>query len=403
MPGVLEGIKVIGLTTWAAAPSACAMMADWGASVIKVEHTEGGDPQRGMKTEVIGLPPCRVNPVWEYTSRNQQGVALNLTREPARGVAYKLVKGADVFISNLQEPSLERLGMQYETLSKVNPKLVYAQFSGYGDKGPDRLKPGYDHSAFWASSGIMATLGDPDQAPPMQRPAMGDHAAAIALVAGIAGALFARERTGEGQRIDTSLMALGLWLNCAQVGASLISGQDVQRTARNNVRNPLRNVYRCRDGRWVYFAMPKSDSYWPGLCRALGIEHLQHDSRFDNELKRAENRQELIPVLDEIIGGKDLGEWKKVFDDCGLVWAPVNTVKEAANHPQALANEFIREIKHPVTGTLKVVASPVNFSKAPLSLRLPAPRLGEHTEEVLLSLGYKAEEIAKLRHEGAIL
>ncbi|MFH1088170.1 MAG: CoA transferase [Chloroflexota bacterium] len=403
MPGVLEGIKVIGLATWVATPSACAMMADWGASVIKLEHTDGGDPQRAMKTEPIGLPPCQVNPVWEYTSRNQKSVALNLTREEAREVAHKLAAHADVFVSNLQEPSLERLHMQYETLSKINPQLIYAQFSGYGDKGPDRLKPGFDHSAFWASSGIMATLGDPDQAPPMQRPAMGDHVAAIALVAGIAGALFARERTGVGQRIDTSLMALGLWVNCAQVGASLISGQDVQRTSRKNVHNPLRNVYRCRDGRWVFFAMPRPDPYWPGFCRALGIEHLQHDPRFEDDKKRAANGQEMVRVLDEVIGGKDLEEWRKAFDDGGVVWAPVNTVKEAANHPQALANKFIREIKHPVTGTLKVVASPVNFSNAPLSLRLPAPRLGEHTEEVLLGLGYKAGEIARLRDEGAIL
>ena len=402
MPGVLEGIKIAGITTWAAMPSACVIMADWGAEVIKIEHPSGGDPQRAMVPETIGLPPCPVTPLWESDSRNQKSIALDLTQERARQIVYKLVETSDVFVANLQEPSLKKLGMDYDILRQVNPRLIYAHFSGYGRKGPDWAKPGFDHSAFWASSGIMATLGEPDQPPPLQRPAMGDHIAALAIAGGIAAALFARERTGRGQRVDTCLLSLGMWVNAGQIAAYFVSDRDIRKTSRRNAINPLRNIYRCRDDRWVQFAITQPDRFWPSFCRALGIENLEHDSRFSDAEKRAQNCQELISVLDDVIASKDYEQWKKSFDEWELVWAPVNTVKDIATDPQALANEFVREIRHPELGTMKVVASPLTFSEAPCNLRLPAPRLGEHTEEVLHGMGYTADEIARLRQDGVI-
>lgn len=403
MSGPLAGIKVIGLTTWAAMPAACVILGDWGAEVIKIEHPAGGDPSRAWSAEARGLPPCPLNPLWEQDNRNQKGVAIDLSRERGREIAYKLVENSDVFASNLQEPSLKRIAMDYDTLRQVNSRLIYAHLSGFGAKGPDWAKPGFDHTAFWASSGIMASLGEPDQPPPGQRVAIGDHITSLAIAAGIVAALFARERQGLGQRVDTCLMATGLWVNSIQIQASLLSGQEVPRASRASELNPLHNVYRCKDGHWIQLAVLQPDRFWSSFCRALGMEHLEGDLRFDTSERRARNCRELISILDGVIASRDLEEWGRSFDEWGLVWAPVNTVKDAAGDPQTVANRFVVPLEHPALGAMKTVSSPWGFSETPPAVRSPSPTLGQHTEEVLLRIGYTREDITGLKEEGVIL
>ncbi|HEX77392.1 MAG TPA: CoA transferase [Dehalococcoidia bacterium] len=402
MRGPLEGVKVVDLTTWAAAPAACQLLGDWGADVVKIEHPAGGDPARGWSGPGW-LPPCPLFPGWEADNRNKRSIALDLYKEKGRQVAYKLVKGANIFVSNLQEPSLKRAGMDYETLKQINPKIIYAHLTGYGTKGPSREKPGYDYSAFWASSGIMSTIGEPEAPPAFQRPAMGDHMTSLAFAGGILAALYAQEKHGIGQRVDTSLMNTGMWITDWQGQAVLLSGQDIQRVSRRDMPNPMFNIYRAKDGRWCIFTMLFPERFWPLMCKALGIEHLEHDPRFDTTEKRAQNKEELLKILDEVFATKTLEEWVPRFDENELVWAYVHTIKSALEDPQSASNDFVVELEHPTQGKIKSVNSPVRFSETPHSIRMAAPLLGQHTEEVLLELGYSWEEISQLKDEGVIL
>jgi crotonobetainyl-CoA:carnitine CoA-transferase CaiB-like acyl-CoA transferase len=402
MKGPLDGVRVLDLTTWAAAPAACQLLGDWGADVIKIEHPQGGDPARGWMGPGW-LPPCPITPGWEADNRNKRGIALDLSKEKGREVAYRLVKWADIFVSNLQESSLKRLNMDYESLKEVNPKLIYAHLTGYGRKGPYREKPGYDYSAFWASSGIMSTIGEPDTPPAFQRPAMGDHMTSLAFVGGILAALFARERHGISQRVDVSLMNTGMWITDWQGQAVLLSGQDIWRVSRRDMPNPMFNIYRAKDGRWFIFTMLFAERFWSLMCKALGIEHIEKDPRFDTVEKRAENKEELLAILDEVVATKTLDEWAPIFDKYELVWAYVHTIKSAIEDPQSEANEFIVELEHPVQGKMRAINSPIRFSETPHSIRNAAPLLGQHTEEVLLELGYSWDDIIKMKEEDVIL
>ncbi|HEX77391.1 MAG TPA: CoA transferase [Dehalococcoidia bacterium] len=399
----LEGIKVIDLTTTAAMPAACLLLADWGAEVIKIEHPQGGDPGRWISA--LGwLPKCPVpSPLWEQDNENKRSIALDLRLEEGRQIGYKLIAGADVFASNLQEPSLKRIGMDYPSLRQVNPRLVYAHLTGFGSKGPNADKPGYDYSAFWASSGIMSTMGEPDGPPAFQRPAMGDHTTALAIAGGITAALLARERTGQGQKVDVALMATGMWVTSLQHQATLLSGQDIKRVGRRDMINPMWNCYRAKDGRWVQFVMLFPERFWPPFCKALGIEHLEHDPRFDTTEKREQNCAELVDIIDKVIAAKTLEEWTPLFDKYELVWAYVHTIKSALEDPQVEANNFLVDVEHPVVGKMKSVNSPIIFNETPITSRTPAPDLGQHSEEILLELGYSWEDISRFKERGVIL
>ncbi|MDP2953569.1 MAG: CoA transferase [Chloroflexota bacterium] len=401
MPGPLQGVKVVEFSHTVAMPSACAILGDWGADVIKIEHPIEGDPIRGANA-LQWLPPCPLNSHWELLNRNKRGIAVDLSKEQGRQIAYRLVEKADVFASNLQEPSLNRLAMDYDTLSRLNPRLIYTHLTGYGSRGPNREKPGYDFAAFWASSGLMFSMGERDGPPATQRGSMGDQVTSLAIAGGIAAALLSRTRTGAGQRVDISLLGAGIWMGGVQTQAVLLSGQEIERKSRKDMINPMWNYYQMRDGHWVYFTM-QYDRFWPPFCRALGIPHLEHDPRFETMEKREEHRKELIAILDETFATKTLSEWVPIFDEHGLIWGPVNTVKEVIEDPQTEANGFVVEMDHPEIGKIRTVASPCRFSETPAGPRTPAPQLGQHTEEVLLDYGFTWEDLEKLKDDGVIL
>jgi crotonobetainyl-CoA:carnitine CoA-transferase CaiB-like acyl-CoA transferase len=398
----LKGIKIIDFTTWVFAPGGTAMLADLGADVIKVEDPGTGDPQRFILM-FGGLEVPDINFPWELENRNKKGIAIDLKVEQGKQIMYKLVEEADVFVSNVRAQALEKLGMDYETLSKINPRLIYAHGNGYGEEGPESNRPGFDWAAYWARGGIMGSLGEPDAPPIMSLPAYGDHTSSISLVAGITTALLVREREGYGQRVDVSLLATAMWCNSFGVVGAGVMTEEVEKRSRKDLANPLINYYKCRDGKWLQLVCLQSDRYWSDFCGILEIEHLEHDEKYENMMARAANPASLIAILDKQFLNRDREEWGRLFDEKEVIWAPIQSFKETLNDPQAAANGFVSELEHPEHGPFRLVNVPFKLSKTPSSIREIGPELGQHTEEVLMELGYSWEDIEAFKDTKAII
>ena len=325
-------------------------------------------------------------------------------------------------MSNLRPFELERFKLEYEPLSRLNPRLIYGSLTGYGRKGPDKDLPAYDTTAYWARSGIpymLTMLGMPSIG---FRPAFGDNVTALALALGVMIALFVRERTGIGQEVDLALFHAGLYQISFDIAGALATGKDyddwrdkpppemvaeaqaavapLAAFYRSNALNPLAMSYPTRDGRAILFIALQPDRYWSRFCRAIEREDLEHDPRFNSFEARAENRAVLYPILDEVFLGKTLDEWKPRL--AGIPWAPYQTLHEAINDPQARANDFFVAYDHPTHGRIEGVANPVKLSKTPAAIRMAAPEFGQHTEEILLEYGYTWEDIAQLKQQSII-
>jgi len=400
----LEGIKVIDFTTWVFAPGGTAMLADLGAEVLKVEDPATGDPQRAIIMFGTGKETPDINFPWELENRNKKGIAIDLKVEQGKQIMYKMVETADVFVSNIRSHALKNLGMDYDTLSKINSRLIYAHGSGYGEEGPECARPGFDWAAFWARGGIMNSLGEPDAPPVRSLPAYGDHTSAISLAAGIAFALLVREREGFGQKVDVSLLGTAMWCNSfAVVGSAFAEEGEIERTSRKDIPNPLMNHYECKDGKWLQLVCLQSDRYWSDFCGIMEIENLEHDEKHENMFVRAENPAPLIALLDEQFLKRDRAEWGRLFDEREVIWAPIQTLSETLNDSQAAANGFVSEMIHPEHGPFRLVNAPFKLSKTPASIRDLGPELGQHTEEILIDLGYSWDDIVAFKEAKAII
>ncbi|MCK6556744.1 CoA transferase [Candidatus Binatia bacterium] len=398
--GPLQGIKVVEMGMWVAGPACAAVLGDWGADVIKIENPAGGDPVRALMA--LGFPFVPpVNPALEVDNRNKRSVTADIHTAEGRAVARRLIAGADVFVSNMRPAALARAGLSYAEVQPDNPRLIYASLTGYGLDGPDKDRAAFDYAAFWARSGAMAALGEPDGPPPTQRPAMGDHPAGLSLAGAVCAALYHRERTGEGQHLHLSLFQAGLWMMATDIQTCLVTGLTPSPTGRA-VPNPLWNHYRAGDGRWFHLVMLQADRYWPQFCAAIERPDLAADPRFTDVFARAQNGMALIELLDGIFATRPRAEWATRFDAHDLVWAPVQTVSEVVDDPQARALDAFATVPHRTGEDIRVVRSPVEFSGTPGSIRRAAPELGEHTEEVLLEHGYTWDDIATLKEKGAI-
>lgn len=403
MSGALQGIKIVELGMWAAGPAAGAIMADWGAEVIKIEDPEGGDPFRGFLSTGVGAASASsINGSFDSDNRNKKSIALDVRNKEGQEVAYRLIKDADVFLTNFRPAAIERYNMSYAMLKVINPRLVYVSVTGYGPVGPEKERAAFDYAGFWARSGIMATIGEPDAPPPGQRPGMGDHTTSIAVVAATTGALFARERTGVGQEVWVSLYRTGLWVDSMDVQTALLNGQNIPRLSRTQMGNPLFNAYRAKDGKWFQLVNLQSDRHWPGFCSAIGRKELAADPRFHDAAARRENGPALIAIMDEILITKTRAEWGAVFDTEGVFWAPIQTVEDVINDPQAHANGSFVKVDHPTGQRIDMVATPIEFRSTPAQTLTCAPEVGQHTEEILLAAGYSWEDLAKLREQGVI-
>lgn len=399
-PGPLGGIRVVEMGIWVAGPAAAAVLGDWGAEVVKIENPAGGDPIRGLRAMGFPFEPP-VNPALELENRNKRSVTIDVQRVEGRDIVRRLVRDADVFVTNLRPTALARTGLAYADLRAENPRLVYAAVSGYGQRGPERDRAAFDYAAFWARSGAMASLGEPDGAPPAQRPAMGDHYVGLSLAGAVAAALYHRDRSGEGQEIHLSLFQAGLWMMATDIETCLVTGLSPIPAGRA-VPNPLWNPYRASDGRWFQLVMLQADRYWPRLCEAIDRPELVADERFATVFSRAEHSATLIALLDEVFATRPSGEWAAIFDRLDLVWGPVQSVADVVVDPQALALDAWVKVPHRTGDEIDVVRSPVEFGATPGGIRHAAPTLGEHTEEVLLEHGYTWDDIAALKDKGAI-
>ena len=402
MEPVLKGVRVVEVAQWWFVPAAGAVLADWGADVIKVEHPVSGDPQRGLVTS--GLVPSTggVNFMIEQPNRGKRSVGLDLAHPRGRDLLYRLVETADVFLTNFLPAARRRLRIDVEDIRRVNPKVVYVRGHGQGARGPDAEKGGYDAASFWCRGGIANAVTPPGAAAPiMQRAAFGDSAGGMAVAGGIAAALFRRERTGVPSVVDISLLGTAMWIMGPDIIASKLLGIDLPSSDRTQPPNPIVNSYRTKDGRWLFLNMLQPDRYWPDLCRRLGRPDLVADPRFADGRARFENRAECVRVLDGIFAGKTLAEWRAELADAEGVWAPMQSARELPDDPQAVANGYLSDVERDDGTRFTLVASPVQFDERSPALR-PAPDLGQHTEELLLELGLSWDDLAAAKDAGAI-
>jgi len=328
-------------------------------------------------------------------------MALDLKQESGREIVYQLVKEADVFMTNNEADALDRLKMDYDTLSKINPGIIYSFLNAYGTVGPDKDGPGYDRVTAWARAGFQYIIGEPGDTPPTQRTGMMDRTVAPHIIAGVLAALYHREKTGEGQKIENSLFHSAVWTLAGDVQVALVA-RPLPKDDRKRVANPLWSSYRTRDDRWFCVGMLRPDPFWSPFCKAIERPELEDDPRFNGMEQRRQNNVELIKILDEVFASKDVDEWVERFREYDLIYAKVQSPAEVTKDPQALANNFYVDLNHPA-GQVPVVASPVKFVQNPSTVRGPAPEVGQNTEEILLEMGYDWEKIAQLKEQGVIL
>ncbi len=432
----LQGIKVLDVSQVAAVPMCARHLADFGAEVLHIENAKTGDSWRYLQAGAGGGPagiPSEIPYNWEAFNRNKKSVALDLAQEGGKRILYRLVEKADVFLTNLRLSERKKFGLEYPTLQSINPGLIYGSVTGHGLEGPDKDMPAYDTTVFWARSGVGHLLTIPGMSGPNPRPAFGDNVAALSLAFGVMVALYVRDRMGVGQEVETSLLGTGIYQLTFDAAAALATGRDEmeyrlgegfegteeerkERDAlilqsltairalgdfyRERLPNPLANTYETQDGKWIRFNALQSDRYWPRFCKLMGREDLEHDPKFSTPEARKENRKELYRLIKAVLKTRTLEEWRPWIAEFPA--SPVQSLLEAVNDPQVLANRFVLPFDHPVYGPMKILASPVYLSRTPAEIRRPAPAFNQHTLEVLSALGFGPDEIERFREEGVI-
>lgn len=392
---VLKGVRVVEMTMWVAGPSAGGILADWGADVVKVEPPSG-DPQRNV-FKLTGYPEGLPNPPFALDNRGKRSVILDLRSESGRAAMEKLLADADVFLSNMRQAKLAKLGLGHEQVSTRHPKLVYATISGYGLDGPDADRPGYDIGAFWARSGIARDLVPKDSEPVPVRSGLGDHVTGMSTVSGILAALLERGRTGKGRVVEVSLLRTGMWTIGGDIGIQATFGKLESTKPRERCPLPLFNSYKAGDDKWFWLLGVEADRHFPGLMRAIDREELLDDSRFNEAKARRRHAEEFIAELDTVFGTRPLEDWTQRFDREDVWWAPCQSVAEVMDDSQIqAAGGFVDIPESSASIAMKSVATPVTFRGDPLKTTGPVPDLGEHTAEVLRELGMSDDEIEAL-------
>ncbi|HSP37807.1 MAG TPA: CoA transferase [Frankiaceae bacterium] len=405
MTAPLDGIRVVELAGWMAGPGAAAMMADLGADVIKVEPLHG-DAMRGATRQpelsdadrAAGKPA--VDASFQNDNRGKRGIAVAVNTPQGADLVRRLVAGADVFLSNLLPARQAKYGLDSEALFAVNPRLVHATLTGYGVTGPDATRPGYDITAYFGRGAIVHSMSEPGSQAPRVRPAVGDHTAALSLLASILAALRLVEHSGQGQVVDVSLYATAAWAMSTDLAATLVDGKNPPSTGRRGRPHALHGAFKCADDRWVLLFMPEP-RWWPLFCTAVGREEWIADERFATYPVRKEHMSELTDVMDVLFAERSLAAWGELLDAHRFIWAPASTVAEFAEDPQANELGFFPTIEHP-SGSFRTVGAPFNIAGTDVGPRGPAPELGQHTADVLAELGVPAEEVDTLVANGVL-
>ena len=406
MAGPLDGIRVIEVASWMFVPSGGSVLVDWGADVIKVEPIEGGDPQRGLVTS--GLLPGgagAVNFMIEQPNRGKRSVALDLTKPEGHEALMKLVETADVFLTNYLPHVRAKLKLDTEDLRARNPNIVIARGTGNGPKGPEAHKGGYDGATYWARGGVGNAMPEREGGwPPGQpTPAFGDVIGGLSTAGAIAAALLKRERTGETSVVDVSLLATAMWQVSPMIIASKLFGfSKIPQGDRKNSPNPGVGTYRTSDDRFISVILLQSDKFWDDFVKRLGVPDMATDPKFCDSAVRTQNNRECIERLDEAFGSQPLSYWKEALDTFDGVWSAFQTFDELYDDVQVQANGYLPSMEAGNGETIQLVASPAQFDEVAVQVTR-APELGEHTELVLLDVGYDWDQLAAMKDSGAIL
>ncbi len=405
MSGPMSGVRVLEVAQWTFVPAAGAVLADWGADVIKIEHPQTGDSQRGLRQLGHIQIDGERNPVMEHANRGKRSVALDMSNPDGHALLMDIARTSDVFLTNFLPDARAKLGIDVDDLRAVNPDIIYARGSAYGPLGPDAGTGGYDMTGFWsrAAGAMGSTPSDLDGVVPQPGPAYGDSMGGMTIAGGVAAALFERERTGTARVVDISLLGVGVWASGVAVNAALVSGQPWQTNpggANVTPNNPLVGFYRTADGRFLALSMLQGMRYFRDFCRRVGVPELADDERFATYAGFTENAQVAIDVLREVISARPLAHWRDSLAGFDGQWAPVQNTAEVAADPQVRANGNIVSVEQDGQ-SFDLVASPVLYDETPLQLA-PMPEFSAHTEELVLELGGDWDRILALKESGAI-
>src|SRR5215471_5054001 len=397
--GIFEGLKVLDCASFIAAPAAATVLSDFGADVIKIEPPGSGDPYRNLPN-LPGYPVSQHNFAWMLEARNKRSLALDLSKPDGQAVLHRLAADADVFITNYPPAVRERLGITHAHLAPHNERLIYASFTGYGEKGEEANKPGFDSNAYWARSGLMDLVrADIDTTPARSIAGMGDHPCAMAFYGAIVTALYKRERTGKGSHVSSNLMANGIWAASVLAQAKLCGATFRERRPRERALNAVTNHYKCKDGRWIILSLLNEERQWPVLARILDREDLVADERFATKAGRHQRSVELIKIFDEVFATKPLAEWRKLLDGNGLVFGVVGILDDIPHDRQMLDNEVLVPFEN---DTMLTINSPIWVDGTRKVQPRRPPGIGEHSDEILRQAGYDEASIKKLRASGAV-
>jgi len=395
---IFSNLKVVDLASFIAGPGAATILSDFGADVIKVEPPDGELWRKGQK---IPPQPHSEEPYpFQLANRNKRGVALNLKAASAQQVLERLAKWADVFIVNTPHPARKKLKLEYEDVAKWNPRLIYADLTGFGEKGPDAALPGFDLTAYWARSGLLYMTRDAGSPPTWPVSGSGDNATAVAIYAAIATALYRRERTGKGSYVTTSLLATGIWSAGVYIQAALCGANFYGLHDRAHTANAALNVYRSSDGTW--FVLVVTPDKVPVVAKALGREDILKDPRFSDPANLAQNRPQLTSMLDQIFSSKPMSHWYEVFNGAQITFGAVRGPEEVVNDPQLRANDIVVPLEGAGEKLTSTISSPIQVHGVTKAPARRAPGIGEHNDEVLKELGFTTADIDGFRASGTI-
>jgi crotonobetainyl-CoA:carnitine CoA-transferase CaiB-like acyl-CoA transferase len=401
---VLEGVRVLEVAEHTFVPAASALLSDWGAEVIKIEHVERGDAMRGLAVSGLAVVGSDVHALLEHSNRGKHSLGLDLTSPDGLEILYKLAATADIFLTNKLPSVRQKLKIGVEEIRAHNPRIIYVRGTGQGERGPDADKGSYDSLAFWARSGVAVGAKRPeyDLVPVPPAPGFGDSIGAMTIAGGILGALYHRERTGEATTVDVSLLGVGLWAMGQAVALSLLLGVPWTPPPEERLlSNPLSRNYQTKDGRVLAFTCLQAGKYWPPVCEAVGRPELAADPRFADHASLMANSVAAIEVLNEVFASATLDEWRERLASFVGQWAVVQDTLEAAADPQTVANGYVQECRTAGGTPFRLVAAPVQFDEEP-AVPGRAPEFNEHGDSILADIGFDTEAIVDLKIRGVV-